>query len=63
MLLLQKEYHCYKSARMEAAIEALENGWGVEEVAVPSRFCLDLLNEELRIQIEAEREGYRQGGM
>jgi hypothetical protein len=58
MLLLQKEYHCYKSARMEAAVEALENGWRVEEVPVPSRFCLDLLNEELRMQIEAGRDGY-----
>jgi hypothetical protein len=58
MLLLQKEYHCYKSARMEAAVEALENGWRVEEVPVPSRFCLDLLNEELRMQIEAGIDEY-----
>jgi hypothetical protein len=27
-------------------------------VPVPSRFCLDLLNEELRMQIEAGRDGY-----
>jgi len=48
---------------MEAAVEALENGWRVEEVPVPSRFCLDLLNEELRMQIEAGRDGYGPGGM
>ncbi|KAK2629861.1 hypothetical protein QTJ16_000681 [Diplocarpon rosae] len=52
MLALQREYHCYNSARMEAAVEALENGWKIEEVAMPSRFCLDLLNEELKAQIE-----------
>jgi len=52
MLALQREFHCYKSARMEAVVEALEAGWRVEEVPVPSRFCLDLLNEELRAQIE-----------
>lgn len=32
MLALQKEYHCYQSARLEAAVEALENGWLIEEV-------------------------------
>jgi hypothetical protein len=26
MLVLQREYHCYNSARLEAAVEALENG-------------------------------------
>jgi hypothetical protein len=34
MLALQREYHCYNSARLEAAVEALENGVRVEEVAV-----------------------------
>jgi hypothetical protein len=34
MLMLQREFHCYKSARMEAAVEALERGFGVEEVAI-----------------------------
>lgn len=53
MLALQREYHCYKSARMEAVVEALEAGYLEEdEVPVPSRFCLDLMNEELRAQIE-----------
>ncbi|CAL3963392.1 hypothetical protein PZA11_001024 [Diplocarpon coronariae] len=52
MLALQREYHCYNSARMEAAVEALEKGWKIEEVPMPSRFCLDLLNEELKAQIE-----------
>jgi hypothetical protein len=32
MLALQKEYHCYKSARLEAAVEALESGCSIDEV-------------------------------
>lgn len=32
MLALQREYHCYKSARLEAAVEALEQGYGIDEV-------------------------------
>lgn len=32
MLALQREYHCYKSARLEAAVEALESGYSIEEV-------------------------------
>jgi len=55
MLALQMEYHCYKSARLEAAVEALERGWAVEEVPMPSRLCLDLLNEELKAQIESRQ--------
>jgi len=51
MLALQKEYHCYNSARLEAAVEALENGCPIEEVPIPSRLCLDLLNEELQAQL------------
>ncbi|KAH6713597.1 hypothetical protein BKA61DRAFT_674214 [Leptodontidium sp. MPI-SDFR-AT-0119] len=53
MLALQREYHCYNSARLEAAVEALEKGCKVEDVPMPSRFCLDLLNEELKAQIES----------
>jgi len=53
MLALQREYHCYNSARLEAAVEALEKGCRIEDVPMPSRFCLDLLNEELEAQIEA----------
>jgi len=57
MLALQREYHCYNSARLEAAVEALEQGYAIEEVPMPSRLCLDLLNEELKAQIEAHHEG------
>lgn len=32
MLALQREYHCYHSARLEAAVEALEAGWAIDEV-------------------------------
>lgn len=32
MLALQREYHCYNSARLEAAVEALEKGCKVEDV-------------------------------
>jgi hypothetical protein len=32
MLALQREYHCYKSARLEAAVAALDNGHSIEEV-------------------------------
>jgi hypothetical protein len=72
MLALQREYHCYNSARLEAAVEALEKGCRIEDVPMrefwtiddeicacanvfwaASRFCLDLLNEELEAQIEA----------
>jgi len=41
MLMLQKEYHCYKSARLEAAVEALEMGFGIEEVGI-REFTLNL---------------------
>jgi hypothetical protein len=34
MLMLQMEYHCYNSARLEAAVEALEKGVGIEEVPI-----------------------------
>jgi hypothetical protein len=46
MLALQMEYHCYKSARLEAAVEALESGYSIEEVPMredplvpPCRCC------------------------
>jgi hypothetical protein len=32
MISLQREYHCYKSARLEAAVEALERGCSIDEV-------------------------------
>lgn len=57
MLALQREYHCYNSARLEAAVEALEQGYAIDEVPMPSRLCLDLLNEELKAQIEAYQGG------
>lgn len=53
MLKLQREYHCYNSARLEAAVEALEKGWGLGAVQMPSRLCLDLLNEQLRERMRA----------
>ncbi|PQE10053.1 hypothetical protein CJF31_00003976 [Rutstroemia sp. NJR-2017a BVV2] len=60
MLALQKEYHCYQSARLEAAVDALESGWLIEDVPMPSRLCLDLLNDGLKDRIrdyEAIQEG------
>lgn len=53
MLALQMEYHCYNSARLEAAVEAVVAGCPIENVPIPSRLCLDLLNEELIAQIES----------
>jgi hypothetical protein len=32
MFVPQTEYHCYTSARLEAAVEMLESGYSVEEV-------------------------------
>jgi len=58
MLRMQREFHCYKSARLEAAVEALDNGASFEEVPIPSRLCLDLINEELKAQIEAQKVPY-----
>jgi len=55
--MLQREYHCYNSARLEAAVEALEKGLSIEEVPIPSRLCLDLLNEELEQRLEANEQG------
>lgn len=57
MLSLQRQYRCYNSARMAAAVEALERGWRVEDLGVPSRFCLDLLNDGLDQRVR-ELEGF-----
>lgn len=56
MLELQRVYHCYNSARLEAAVEAVEGGWRGWEELIPSRLCLDLLNEELKQHIAASQE-------
>ncbi len=46
MLNLQREYHCYNSARIEAAVEALDMGYSFEQVPI----------RELRLlRINAER--------
>jgi len=34
MLMLQREYRCYRSARLEAAVEAMERGAGIEDVPI-----------------------------
>jgi len=57
MLALQRRYHCYNSARLEAAVEALESGTPIGEVPMPSRLCLDLLNEGLKAQLAAQGDG------
>jgi len=41
MLALQREYHCYNSARLEAAVEALEKGWRIEDVPIRKFLTLD----------------------
>ncbi|KAG9249133.1 hypothetical protein BJ878DRAFT_411249 [Calycina marina] len=58
MLMLQREYRCYKSARLEAAVEAMECGVDFQDIPMPSRLCLDLLNDELRVRVEADCELY-----
>jgi len=47
MLALHKEYRCYRSARIEAAVEAEEQEMEGVEISIPSRFSLALLNDEL----------------
>ncbi|CAK7273318.1 hypothetical protein SEPCBS119000_005592 [Sporothrix epigloea] len=42
MLALQRRYHCYKSARMSAAIQDAQ-----VEAVVPPRACMDLLNDSM----------------
>lgn len=46
MLDIQREFHCYNSARMAAALLELEMGMDVGPYA-PSRGCLDLLNDSV----------------
>jgi len=43
MLALQKEYRCYNSARVEAAVEALERGWKIEDMSVRKFILLSFL--------------------
>ncbi|EPE09304.1 hypothetical protein F503_07080 [Ophiostoma piceae UAMH 11346] len=40
MLALQRQYHCYNSARMSAALQD-------DTMAIPPRACLDLLNDSI----------------
>jgi len=56
MLILQREYHCYNSARVDAGVDAMLNG-KLTSLPMPSRLCLDLLNEGLNDQIRAWQEG------
>lgn len=42
MLDIERAFGCYKSARMRAALEL-----GDKEVPVPSKTCLDLLNDSI----------------
>ncbi|KAK4222385.1 hypothetical protein QBC38DRAFT_460469 [Podospora fimiseda] len=59
MLAVQDRFGCYNSARMMAALEG-------EDMATPSRTCLDLMNDSIgeipedvkqRIEIFLERDG------
>jgi hypothetical protein len=43
MLMLQREYHCYNSARLEAAVDALEKGVRIEEVPIRKFHFLTLM--------------------
>ncbi|KAG0652475.1 hypothetical protein D0Z07_0675 [Hyphodiscus hymeniophilus] len=54
MLRMQREFHCYRSARLEAAVEALERGEDPPIREFIPQVC-DLLNEELKAQIDAAR--------
>lgn len=63
MLAIQRTFHCYNSARMSAALTELEMGQDVGQF-VPSRTCLDLLNdsiselpEEFRHQLDSWLHG------
>jgi hypothetical protein len=44
MLKMQREFHCYKSARLEAAVEALERG---EEPPIRERHCPLIVEGEI----------------
>jgi hypothetical protein len=45
MLELQQRYGCYRSARMQAAVSMYESESGMD--LMPSRACLDLLNDSI----------------
>ncbi|KAK2071373.1 hypothetical protein P8C59_005802 [Phyllachora maydis] len=49
MLAIQRAFGCYRSARMSAALEAGEDG------VVPTRTCLDLLNDSIAELPAADR--------
>jgi len=52
MLAIQRTFGCYNSARMRAAIEM-----GEEDLPVPPKTCLDLLNDSItQLPEEARRE-------
>lgn len=55
MLDIQREFHCYNSARMAAALLELEMGVDVGRYA-PPRGCLDLLNDSVSDLPEEEKE-------
>lgn len=53
MLMLQWEYHCYKSARLEAAVEALEMGFAIEEVPIRMLLCLRYLYNDIELTLHS----------
>ncbi|KUI53385.1 hypothetical protein VP1G_00695 [Cytospora mali] len=55
MLDIQREFHCYNSARMAAALLELEMGMDVSPYA-PSRSCLDLLNDSVSDMSDIDKE-------
>ncbi|KAL1851305.1 hypothetical protein Daus18300_012610 [Diaporthe australafricana] len=55
MLDIQREFHCYNSARMAAALLELEMGVDVGRYA-PSRSCLDLINDSVSDLPDEDKE-------
>ncbi|KAG8164053.1 hypothetical protein KVR01_005971 [Diaporthe batatas] len=55
MLDIQREFHCYNSARMAAALLELEMGVDVGRYA-PPRACLELLNDSVSDLPEEDKE-------
>ncbi|KAH8890285.1 hypothetical protein GQ53DRAFT_601388, partial [Thozetella sp. PMI_491] len=51
MLTVQKLFGCYNSARMQAALEL-----GADSGFVPSKTCLDLMNDSLSQLPDEERK-------
>lgn len=51
MLALQREYHCYNSARLEAAVEALESGLAIEEVPMRMFHFLSVTHDTLKLNL------------